>query len=237
VTGSTVDPATGTSSPTTFTSITGTWAQPEAACEGDGAAYSAVWVGLGGFSPDSQALEQIGTSADCTAAGIPVYYAWYELVPQPLIRIKLKIVPGDTITTSVNVTGPTVLVQIKNRTRRTSFTRRLSSLSPDLTSGEWIAEAPSSCSRFGCRVLPLANFGTVTFTRIATTGGGHAGTLTDPAWTTTPIRLVPDSRDTIFPGRVFGNDLTSSTAGATPDAPSPDGRSFGVSWQADAAAG
>ena len=167
-----------------FTSVTGTWTQPRVSCTdpGGSATYSAVWVGLGGLNSDAQGLEQIGTDADCTAAGKPRYFAWYELIPAPAIPLKLKIQPGDTITASVNANATGVLVQIKNRTRRTSFTRQLSIASPDLTSAEWIVEAPSACTRDGrCSVLPLANFGTVSFSRIATIGSGQPGTLANPS--------------------------------------------------------
>lgn len=216
------------SAPVSFTSVTGTWKQPAASCDRGRPAYSAVWVGLGGFSPDSPALEQIGTDADCTAAGKPRYYAWYELVPAAPVELKLKIVPGDTITTSVNVTGSAVLVQIKNRTRHTSFTRKLAMAAPapDLSSAEWIVEAPSACTQNGhCQVLPLANFGSVTFTKSATWGNGTPGTISYPAWSATAIQLVPESSD------ATGGRITNQTASAAPTSLSPDGRSFAVSWQ------
>src|SRR5690242_15347174 len=82
--------STGTTDPTTtaplqFTSVTATWKLPKVTCDKDSKTYSAFWVGLGGFSSDAQALEQIETDADCAARGHPVYYAWYELVPAPSI--------------------------------------------------------------------------------------------------------------------------------------------------------
>lgn len=219
----------GTPAPTTlmtFTSVTGTWTQPKATCAAGSTSYSATWVGLGGLDPGSQALEQIGTDADCSPSGVPSYFAWYELVPAAPVNLKLKIVPGDTITTSVNVSGTSVLVQVKDRTRRTSFTKRLAMATPDLSSAEWIVEAPSECSGLGqCRPLPLANFGTVSFSRIATTANAHAGTITDPAWATSEIQLVP------HPSARFGLDVGSSPAGATPSTVSSDGRTFTVSWQ------
>ena len=130
-------------SDTTYTSVTASWRQPTADCvQSDNGAASAFWVGLGGYDSSSQALEQIGTSADCNSqTGKPSYYAWYELVPNPSVTIKpLKIFPGDLITTSVNIVGTdTVLVQVKDRTRKTSFTKKLTFANPDLTSAEWIA--------------------------------------------------------------------------------------------------
>ena len=82
--------------------------QPAANCtaDGDRLMASAIWVGLGGYSTSSEALEQTGTSADCSADGKASYYAWWELVPDPSVRMKLKIFPGDLITGSVVVTGP-----------------------------------------------------------------------------------------------------------------------------------
>ena len=50
-------------------------------CRSAGSAtYSSVWVGLGGYAQTSRALEQIGTEADCSAAGQATYSAWFEVV-------------------------------------------------------------------------------------------------------------------------------------------------------------
>jgi len=216
----TVESGTSTT-PLTFTSVTATWKQPKVSCSAGSTSYSAFWVGLGGLASTSEALEQIGTGADCTATGKAVYYAWYELVPAASVPVSLKVRPGDTITASVNVTGTSVLVQVKDRTRKTSFTKRLFMAAPDLTSAEWIAEAPSGCSQIGdCRVLPLSNFASVTFTRIAAIADGHPGTVTDPTWASALIRLIPES----------GPGASPSKAGATPAAVSSDGRIFAVAW-------
>jgi hypothetical protein len=88
-----------------YSSVTGTWTQPRAACTTGSATFSAFWIGLGGLAIDSQGLEQIGTSADCSASGAPAYRAWYEMVPAPPVRLTLKILPGDVITASVT-SGP-----------------------------------------------------------------------------------------------------------------------------------
>jgi Peptidase A4 family len=223
---------------TTFTSVTATWKQPTVDCDVSGAgSSSAFWVGLGGYASSSEALEQIGTSADCDSqTGKPTYYAWYELVPNPSIKIKtLKVMPGDRITTSVNiVAADTVLVQLKNRTRKTSFTKKLTFSNPDLSSAEWIAEAPSLCTSFRCRTVPLSDFGSVQFTRIAAIGSGIGGTLTaNPGWTTTAVTLVADARRGFFPGPQTFAGANTSTAGASPAAATTDGRSFTVQWAAD----
>jgi hypothetical protein len=213
-----------------FTSVTGTWTVPKTTCAGSSSASAAFWVGLGGSSDTATGLEQTGTGADCSN-GTARYYAWYEILPAASVEVPLKVKPGDQITTSVNVNGTTVLVQIKNRTRKTSFTKALTVAAPDLSSAEWIAEAPSACNSVGrCQVLPLANFGSVTFTRAATIATAHPGTITDPTWANIAISLVPDASSPLFAAR------GSSTAGATPGTLSADGRSFGVSWLANASA-
>jgi Peptidase A4 family len=217
--------------PLTFSDVTATFVQPTATCGTSGAAYSAFWVGLGGFATNATTLEQAGTESDCTDTGVPSYFAWYEIVPAPSMRVNLKIHPGDTITTAVLVNGTSVLVEVKDRTRGVSFTKRLTVANPDVSSAEWIAEAPSECQTH-CQVLPLANFGTVAFSKIAAVANGHPGTLTDPAWASLPIQLVPHASFHSF----FGGPDDASKAGATPGSSSTDGRTFTVSWLADAVA-
>jgi hypothetical protein len=223
--------ATVASTSMSFTDVTGTWTQPAATCTPGQSTSAAIWVGLGGYTVGSNALEQTGTSADCNGAGKATYYAWYELVPATSVTLKLKIFPGDKITSTVLVKGTDVLVQVKNRTRHTVFTKHLQMPSPDLTSAEWIAEAPSECTVAGfCRTVPLTNFGSVTFSKIAALGNKQGGTLTGPGWEPTPIQLVPRAR------RFFGdvNASASSTAGASPTDVSPDGGAFTVNWVANA---
>jgi hypothetical protein len=223
---------------TTYTSVTATWRQPTVTCGvTDAGSSAAFWVGLGGYSQTSQALEQVGTSSDCDPdTGRPSYYAWYELVPSPSVTVKkLRIGPGDLITTSVNVVGGTTIeLQVKNRTRGTVFTTRQPFSTPDLTSAEWIAEAPSNCSSYRCRPIPLSNFGSITFTKIAALGNDIGGTLTaNPGWTTTAIELIPDGARGFFPGPDRFGGFASSTAGALPGDATTDGRGFSVQWSAD----
>ena len=224
-----------TATPVAFTSVTGTWKQPIATCaQGQAQSASAVWVGLGGYDLHSQALQQIGTDSDCTSSGQPSYYMWYELVPDPPVNVKLKIRPGDTITASVNASNGVIWMQLKNRTTGVSFDKRVPVSNPDLSSAEWIVEAPSSCSSFSCRPVPLTNFGSVAFTKIAAIGNGHPGTVTDPTWTNTAIQLVPRTRFGFFPGSERGVIQTGSSAGTTVPEATADGRGYSLSWTANA---
>jgi Peptidase A4 family len=230
-----------TGSQTVYSSATGTWIEPTVTCGADDAGEAAAfWVGLGGYDLNSPALEQVGTASDCDATtGEPSYYAWYELVPNPAVTIKLKVEPGDLVTTSVNVLpAGTIELQIKNRSRHTTFTTKLPFSNPDLSSAEWIAEAPSGCDQYRCQPIPLSDFGSVAFTKIAALGNGVGGTLTtNPGWTTTGVTLDPSGGRGFYPGpETFASDA-SSLAGATPSAVSTDGRSFTIQWSANAGGG
>ena len=75
---------------TTFTSVTGTWVQPEIDCTSTGSSASAFWVGLGGNTDGSNALEQVGTGAECDENGVPTYYAWYESCPRRASRSRWR---------------------------------------------------------------------------------------------------------------------------------------------------
>jgi Peptidase A4 family len=220
-----------------FTHVTGTWKVPAVKCRaGSGVSVSAVWVGLGGHEPYSVSLEQIGTDSDCSAAGRASYYAWYELIPAPSVRLRLAVRPGDTITASVgpNAAGTKVRLELKNRTRGRGVTKLAVMSTIDLSSAEWIVEAPSLCGRFTCHPMPLANFGSVTFTQATASLDGRAGTIQGSEWTAIRTLLVPGGDDDVFLGGPRPETGTSSsTAGAVPGLPSANGRSFRIVWQAN----
>jgi Peptidase A4 family len=218
---------------TQFSSVSGSWVQPTAKC-GSGQTYSAFWVGIGGSSNQSSALEQTGTQANCTADGGIEYYAWYELVPAAPVKLDLAIKPGDHISAKVNVSGSNVTVWMTNQTTGQSTTKTLQMDNPDTSSAEWIAEAPSACDGSGsCQPLPLADFGTVQFTSATATANGHTGTISDPNWSAQPVELG---------GGAGVSEISYSGQGAssaTPSSLSSDGSSFSVAagGAADASSG
>jgi hypothetical protein len=60
-----------------FSAVSGSWVQPTANCS-TGQGNSAFWVGLGGSrDQQSQALEQVGTEADCGGGSSADNFAWY----------------------------------------------------------------------------------------------------------------------------------------------------------------
>lgn len=204
-----------------FTSVTGRWVQPVATCNDPSPTFSAFWVGLGGFSDRSFAVEQTGTLANCSS-GTPAYRAWYELYPKPPVMLKMPVRPGDTFSATVSVSKKTVLIRIKDVTTGKLFTKKLQMARPDLGSAEWVAEAPSGCDSAGnCTTLPLTNFGTVAFSHSTASVKGHRGRISDPVWSETAIELHGD----------LPNSESQAGANAIPGAVGPDGGSFAVTWQ------
>ena len=174
-----------------------------------------MWVGIGGFKPTSDALEQIGTEVDCNPAGNTVSSAWYELVPAPSKTISLAVHPGDVMHATVTVMGHHVTVVLRNLTSHKTFRKSLNAPSIDVSSAEWIVEAPSECiSQFACQALPLANFGSVGFdSATVTSTNGIAGSIISPRWWRTKIELTPGSQ------RFIVARQTSDTAGSATPSP------------------
>jgi Peptidase A4 family len=214
-------------SPRTFSSVSGTWVAPTATCTPGSPTYSAFWVGLGGLSQNSQALEQTGTEADCSPSGHPQYSTWYELVPDPPVTMSLNVAPGDTVIASVTEVAHRVTIRLTDHTQGTSVTKHLRTSVVDLSSAEWIAEAPSQCDNSGnCVPTPLTNFGTVAFSNASATSAGHTGPITDTDWADQAIELQSD------PGRSGHHRFARSigTVTAAPSALSATGDAFSVAY-------
>ncbi len=219
-------------------SVSGSWVEPSVNSS-TSQGYSAFWVGLGGSSNQSQSLEQVGTSAD-TVDGQTQYYAWYELVPAPETQLNLAVHPGDHMTGKVSVSATTVTISLSDQTTGQSVTKQLQMSSPDTSSAEWIAEAPSSVSQGGgdYQTLPLADFGKVTFTNATATSDGHTGSISDRDWSLQQVQLASSGGGSWAGGGAGiaggGNGFVSSQSGAGAQASSlsSDGSSFSVAWSA-----
>jgi hypothetical protein len=213
-----------------FSSVSGSWVQPSvSAASGDGA--SAFWVGLGGASQQSQSLEQVGTAAD-VQNGQATYSAWYELLPAAQQPLNLAVHPGDHMTGRVTVNGTTVTVSLSDQTTGGSVTKTLQTSSPDTSSAEWIAEAPALQTAAGDQILPLADFGQVSFADSSATAGGHTGSVTDPSWSVQRIDMSSDGTRFLGGPSRFSSSAApaqQSTTGASTGDLSSDGSSFSVS--------
>jgi hypothetical protein len=209
-----------------FTKVIGAWQQPAAVCSAGNPTYSAVWVGLGGYSVTSPALEQIGTEMDCTASGRPVSSAWYELVPAASQTINFGVRAGDEILATVSVVGHDVQLTLADQTRHRTFAKTLRASVVDVSSAEWIVEAPSECfSDTSCQTLPLADFGSTTFDLAAAQSTtGQTGSISDRAWTSSRISLAPSGQHFI----VYGD--RGVTGSASPSSLDRKGSSFRVTY-------
>jgi hypothetical protein len=205
-----------------FHSVAGTWVQPAASCGAGERRYSAYWLGIGGARSTSTALEQIGTQVNCSSLGEAFYSSWYELVPAGPVSIHLAVHPGDTMSARVTVSRSAVRLYLANRTTGAVFFKVVRPKQLDVTSAEWIVEAPSSCDETGCHTLPLADFGSASFAgATAMNTAGHTGTIADPGWSPTAMALSPDA----WPAG------PASEGGATPGDLSASGDGFTVTYQ------
>lgn len=212
-----------------FSSVSGSWVEPSVDCTtNDGVA--AFWVGLGGAGQGNGSLEQVGTQATCSNGSSAGHYAWYELVPVAPVKLEMSISPGDHMTARVSVSGTAVAVTLNDETTGASTTKNLQMDNPDVSSAEWIAEAPSSCDQSGdCTPLSLANFANVSFTNASASANGHTGSISDSSWGSHAVQLLGGSQDQQYPGAGFASD--TSSASAAPSSLSSDGSSFSVNWQ------
>jgi hypothetical protein len=181
------------------TAVSGSWVVPTVTATSNGTSYSAVWVGIDGYS--SSTVEQIGTEQD-VVNGTVEYQAWYEMYSsgkqQPVQVISsMTIEPGDSISASVQYissgahAGDFELTISDNSRANDSFTiyvnsARTQSPTAQMSSAEWVVEAPS----LGNSVANLANFGTVTFTSASATINGVTGPINDPAWQSQAMNIV-----------------------------------------------
>jgi hypothetical protein len=161
-----------------YNSVSATWTQPAATCTGSSHGrggssdtYAAFWVGLDGYSSDS--VEQTGTLIECVGS-TAYYYGWYEMYPAALTTYSNPVKPGDSLSASVTFSGTdTYALVLKDSTQGWTKTYTTSESGLDRSSAEVITEAPCCTSSGG--ILPLADFGTVTYGS-STANGTSLGT-------------------------------------------------------------
>ena len=155
-----------------ISSVSASWTVPEVKLS-ENNTFAGLWVGIGGYGEET--LIQAGTEQECIN-GRFAYYAWYELLPDYLIRIpNLRVQPGDTITASislVNENASTWSIEMSDATRSEQFKKVVVYNSSRLTA-EWIVERP----KVNGTVSTLADFGNATFTECKATVDGITGTI------------------------------------------------------------
>ena len=141
-----------------FTSVSASWTQPTVTCSAE-ETFSSFWVGLDGDGTPS--VEQTGTEADCDG-GSASYQGWFEMFPNAPVFYNNPVDPGDAMSASVTANGAgSFTLTLTDTTQGWTQTTNQTSNTAELGSAEIIAEAPSDGN-----VLPLSNFGTVSFSNV-----------------------------------------------------------------------
>jgi len=154
----------------TFTAVSGTWTVPNVSA-GSTPAADATWVGIGGVS--STDLIQAGTDAT-VQGGQVTYTAWVETLPQASQTVPLSVSAGDSVSVSISQQQDgTWQILIRDATTGQSYQKNVT-YSSSRSSAEWVEESPVAGRRL---LLPLDNFGTVTFTSATTVEDGQQRTI------------------------------------------------------------
>jgi hypothetical protein len=175
------DPATG---------VSADWTIPKVTCP-DGKyrtqdAFDSQWVGLDGASDDT--VEQLGSGEQCYE-GVLYYYVWYEMFPNGTVQEGTQACinrnkdcprPGDRISASVSATpagsgANDYTLALKDHTTKGNDFSVTQPCDTDTCldqSAEWIIERPAFEVAGGFQILPLAYYGTNTFTNGTVTSGG-----------------------------------------------------------------
>jgi len=160
----------------TYKTVTGTFVVPTPSVPSGGSsstAYSAsAWVGIDGDTCDTAILQ---TGVDFTIqSGKVSYDAWYEWYPDYAYDFSgITISAGNTIKLTVTATSTKAgSAVIENVSTGVTVTKALTSTAALCeTNAEWIVEDYEE----GSSLVPLADWGTVTFTGASASGVGPSG--------------------------------------------------------------
>ncbi len=190
----------------TYTSVSAGWTVPTVSANSSSGA-NATWVGIGGV----QSTDLIQAGTDATVQGNQVVYqAWIELLPQSSQPVPLAVNAGDSITTSITQQpdGKWKIV-IKDLTTSQSYQTTVA-YNSSRSSAEWIEESPS-----GGRgtVLPLDNFGSVSFSNATTVVNGQQKTVQQANGQ--PITMSNNFGQVLAQSSTLGSDGASFTVSRT----------------------
>jgi hypothetical protein len=155
-----------------YTGVTGTWTVPQPVVSGV-RGVGATWVGIGGIT--SRDLIQAGTQDMAAGEGQAEFQTWIEMLPESPQQVPLAVVPGDSLTVSIDEQGAGSgmwLISMKNNTSGQTYQTTAQYASSE-SSAEWVEEAPT-----GARgVLPLDNFKSVSFSSASAIDNGQTVNL------------------------------------------------------------
>ena len=155
-----------------YTAITGSWTVTKVSASSR-QTFSSTWIGIDGFNDSN--LIQTGTEADYYN-GSAHYNAWWEILPAAETPIStITVQPGDAMTANIHqlTSGSNAgqwSITITDVTRNQTFSTT-QSYKGQLTSAEWIEEAPS----IGGRIATLAQYGSPLTVDPGTVNGQNPG--------------------------------------------------------------
>jgi hypothetical protein len=220
-------------SATPVTSVSGDFTVPTLNCQKTRNAGEAAWVGIGGAGGSSGDLLQTGVVSECMKGVQVENPAWWEEFPESAADLfdaaTMKVSPGDLIQASVSQSPDTSWT-----TRVDDLTTKVSGVMHTGMGGQWGTvrdsdgaplSTPQDSSTFtyagggtaewivedfgtSTGLVPFADFGTVTFTGLATSL---------PAWGLTPSEQV-------------GLGDRAGLLLAVPSAPDASGKGFSVAY-------
>ena len=192
-----------------YNQVSGSWTVPTPSLHAAENEYSVNWVGIGGGCVDKNCLTidptliQAGSGQYIDSSGNRSYFAWWEIIPGPILEIaNFPVHAGDSffadIKLKVAFSNVWVITVINNTTHQT-YTTTVPYASGHLTA-EWIEERPS----IGGIPAPLPS-------------------LTNPRFNNAMVNHAPVA---LNPGQAMNMADTSRLA--TPSNPDPDANGFNV---------
>ncbi len=156
------------------TSAGATWQVPTLDCPPPGSAPvgDADWVGVDGTT-SATFLFQTGVASQCIN-GVQVSHTWFEDIqsdpPAPEVSL-FPVSAGDTVTASVAQVSPGQWRSTITDTSTGESASQVLGYGGPGASAEWIEEDPSQMNAAGSvSLVPLADFGTVSFTGLSLNG-------------------------------------------------------------------
>jgi hypothetical protein len=183
-------------------------------------------VGIGGVS--STDLIQAGTS-DTVIQGRDQFETWIELLPQVSQQVPVAVAPGDSVTVTIDEQDATTgdwQLSITNNTTAQNYQTNVTYTSSH-SSAEWIQEAPTGSRA----ILPLDNFGSVSFSGATSTADGQPVDLAEAH--AFPVTMVNANNQALAVPSSIGDDgasftVTRTSAPATTSSGGPGQRPAGT---------
>lgn len=136
--------ATNLNGPITYQKVTGSWIIPQISCESGEVSRMGVWVGMTNANPvENSVLAQLGTDSECLS-GIPIYFMWWEMYPDPSVPLRQPVSPGETVTASVAFQNGKFQLSIDDPQEKYHFSTTQAGNIVDTSTTECIVEAPQA---------------------------------------------------------------------------------------------